>query len=248
LSGQSSLARPGASFDADERERALLSAADAEEPSADALGRLQQALGLTVDPSPLLVPRAQPTAPPGSLETAGGAGQGSSLLASKWLVATTASAALVGALVWSQLATPNAVDRSRAPSSSVATSEPSAPAPTAPEPSAATVAEPARPLSPAQELETGAPALRDELARLERARTALRDRRARVALTALDDYDLAHPHGTLREEAGALRIESLFALDEVARASDLARRFLRSYPHSVHGARVASRLEQRGAR
>lgn len=231
------------SGDADERERALLSAADAEEPSAHALSRLQQTLGLTVDPAPLLAPRMAAPAPRGSLEAAGGGGQASSLLASKWILLSGASAALVGALVWSQVATPHAAERAvGAPA--VATSGP------APVSGASATSAPA---GTAEARQAGssiddAPALRDELTRLERARTALHDRRARVALSTLDDYDRAYPRGALREEAEALRIETLLALDEVARARELGAAFVRSYPHSVHGARVSSQLEQRGAR
>jgi hypothetical protein len=152
---------------------------------------------------------------------------------------STAGVALVGALVWNRLAVPERTERSTA-SSSPSTSEPATPQPSAPASTG--------PTQPASDATLDAPALRDELARLERARTLLRDRRARAALTTLDDYDRTHPHGTLREEAQALRIETLFALSEVPRASDLAQRFLRSYPHSVHGARVSSQLEQHGAR
>jgi hypothetical protein len=229
--------------DIDERERALLRAAADEEPSAAALGRLQRTLGLTVDPVPLAASQDHAPAFGGPPAAAGSATPGASVLASKWLLLGSAGVALVGALTWSRFVTP-AVPRARPPAESVGTHAPAEPLPSAAESSALPADQSP---APRREAVADAPALRDELARLERARTALRDRRSGLALSTLDDYDRAHPHGALREEAQALRIETLFALGEVARGNDLAQSFLRSYPHSVHGARVSSQLEPRGA-
>jgi hypothetical protein len=101
---------------------------------------------------------------------------------------------------------------------------------------------------PAPRIEQAAPApeprssLTDELRQLDAARESLAKREAVQALRALDAYEARYPHGALREEALALRVETLHTLDRVA-ARELARSFLRSYPRSVHRARVQAQLD-----
>lgn len=108
---------------------------------------------------------------------------------------------------------------------------PEPPAPTAPAPTAVIAAAPV------------ADPLADELRRLDRARAQLRAQTAAQALASLDAYELQYPHGTLREEALALRIDTLVALERRASAHELARAFLRMYPGSVHRLRVQAQLD-----
>jgi len=228
---------------ADERERSLLSAAASEEPSAAALTRLQRTLGLTVDPAPSFGPEGPGQAAPAA-PTSG------TLWSAKWLLLGSAGVALIGALALTRGATspsPRAAESAGAPA---ATTAEVAPSPEPPAPLAAPRADDELVTDPAASAATP-PTLRDELARLELARSQLQRQRARAAQSALDDYDRVYPQGTLREEALALRIETLFLLRERAsarRATELARSFLANYPESVHGARVRGQLEQHGAR
>jgi hypothetical protein len=225
---------------ADEHERALLAAAVHEEPSPLALARLQRTLGLSVDPAPLTGLRRPPETSPTALPSR-------SLFASKWLLLGSAGLAVVGALVGA-LALTRAAKSPQPPAPTSRGALPAAPTQVVP-PSAlpGTLAHDQGADDPASTAATP-PALRDELVRLELARTQLRSQRARAAASALDDYDRVYPLGTLREEALALRIETLFALHEPARAAELARSFFLAYPHSVHGTRVRGQLEQHGAR
>jgi hypothetical protein len=230
--------------DASERERALLSAGAHEEPSADALSRLSQALGLTVVGPPLSsVPRALETAHHAPTHV-----HGASWLGSKWLLLGAAGMALLGAIALTRTS-PAVIPRAQVSTPGEASAKtPVAPVPGV-ESSTGEQALPAPDARPASEAHADAPpALRDELTRLEHVRTELRAAHARAALSALDEYDRQHPRGTLREEAVALRIETLLALHERAHASKLAHDFLLDYPRSVHGARVRSQLEPRGAR
>jgi hypothetical protein len=83
----------------------------------------------------------------------------------------------------------------------------------------------------------------DELRRLEGARARMRASAPAQALALLDAYDARHARGTLREEALALRIDTLVALDRVGAARELARVFLRTYPSSVHRLHVQAQLD-----
>jgi len=224
---------------ADEHERALLAAAIHEEPSPLALARLQRTLGLSVDPAPLTGLRRPPETSPAALPSR-------SLFASKWLL--LGSAGLAGLAVVGALALTRAAKSPHPPAPTSLGALPAARTEAVPSSALPSTRAPdERADDPANSTATP-PALRDELARLELARTQLRSQRARAAASALDDYDRVYPLGTLREEALALRIETLFALHEPARATELARSFFSAYPHSVHGTRVRGQLEQHGAR
>jgi hypothetical protein len=93
----------------------------------------------------------------------------------------------------------------------------------------------------------GAPAvdrLREQAEVLDgvRARLALGD--AAGALAQLGDYDRRFAGGSLREESLLLRIEALVREGDGGAASILARRFLKTYPSSVHADRVATLLKE----
>ena len=60
------------------------------------------------------------------------------------------------------------------------------------------------------------------------------------ALTRLDEYDHHFAGGPLHEESQLLRIEALARQGDRTSAASLARRFLKTYPASVHVDRVAA--------
>src|SRR5690606_12304952 len=65
------------------------------------------------------------------------------------------------------------------------------------------------------------------------------------ASRALDAYDAEFPQGTLRPEATVLRIRTLLARGERARAEKLADDFLAKHPSGVHAKRIRALLEQK---
>jgi TolA-binding protein len=78
--------------------------------------------------------------------------------------------------------------------------------------------------------------LADEVAAIKRARAALLSKDATTAIAALDDYDRAHPNGTMTEEALALRVRAdRLAGDEVGAAEALTKLETR-FPQSIHRA------------
>jgi hypothetical protein len=82
-----------------------------------------------------------------------------------------------------------------------------------------------------------------ELAQLEEARVALRDRNPGLAIEALNRYVRDFPSGGMRIEATALRVEALVALGQHEQGRALAQSFLTSYPSSPVAMRVRSLLE-----
>lgn len=87
--------------------------------------------------------------------------------------------------------------------------------------------------APLQAAERAAPSsLSDQLAQLQRARSALRSGQAAHALELLDTYQGQLDGQTFGAEATLLRIEALAATGQRERAAELARRFLHDYPNS----------------
>ncbi|HXU06098.1 MAG TPA: hypothetical protein VN903_34325, partial [Polyangia bacterium] len=81
--------------------------------------------------------------------------------------------------------------------------------------------------------------IRDQIALLDAARTAVRAGSSERALVLLHRYDASYPGGAFRPEALALRIEALNQDGRQAEAQALAREFLARYPHSPVADRVA---------
>jgi hypothetical protein len=80
--------------------------------------------------------------------------------------------------------------------------------------------------------------LGDEIARLDRGRTALGAGDAPHAVQLVDDYERRWPRGAFLQEAEMLRIEALVREGERDAASGAADRFLVAYPASPHLARL----------
>lgn len=99
-------------------------------------------------------------------------------------------------------------------------------------------AEPAEP-EPEVEAEREAPEpsasasdLHAEMALLGRARAALTAEDFEQALSLVDRYDREHPHGTMQEEAAALRVGALCEAGPKERWKRALRRFQRDFPAS----------------
>ena len=75
--------------------------------------------------------------------------------------------------------------------------------------------------------------LAEEVAAIQRARSAILSKNPRTALAALDDYDRAHPNGVMTEEALALRVRAArLAGDDIGAAEALTKLETR-FPESV---------------
>ncbi len=92
--------------------------------------------------------------------------------------------------------------------------------------------------APAAASATRAATLERETAALLQVRRDLREHDADAALAALAAYAHEFPDGLLGEEADALRVEALCALNRPDDAARAASSFLSRYPHSLHAARV----------
>ncbi len=88
---------------------------------------------------------------------------------------------------------------------------------------------------------TGA-SLQREVELLDAVKQSLRDGDPAAAERALDAYDTEFPAGTLKPEAGFLRIRSLLARGERARAVALGDEILARHPNSVHAKRIRAVL------
>lgn len=86
------------------------------------------------------------------------------------------------------------------------------------------------------------PDLRDEIALMDRARTALRSGAPGQALSALDQYRARYPRGTFGQEARVMRIEALAASGNRARALAETNAFLSQNPKSPHSERLRQLL------
>jgi hypothetical protein len=211
-------------------ERRLLSAAGDELPSPELTARMRQAIGITA--------------------VGTGAAGGSALAAAgktgglAWISAGLVTAAIVGgaAGIWSAY---------RPPATHAA--------PAVPAQCAAPLAAPAESVAPAPAVtrherrrahaslvaaaERGD--LRAEIAVVDEARTALRERSPRRALALLHRYALAYPEGTFGPEVEALKVEALDQSGEHRLASSLARTFVSEHPDSPLAERVARSIDDR---
>jgi len=149
-----------------------------------------------------------------------------------------ASAALVGGLIWQQVAPAPATPRALAPALSiqpvvaahaVAASDP--PRESSPDVSAATPAsgaESARSASPRAPSKT----LAEEVALLSRAETELHAGRFVAALRRLDEYERRFPKGALTQEDVAARVQALCGLGRVDDAQQQLKRLAPGSPHA----------------
>jgi hypothetical protein len=94
-------------------------------------------------------------------------------------------------------------------------------------------------------LESSRGDLREEIALVDEARTALREQSPRRSLALLRRYAAAYPDGTFGPEAEALRVEALDASGHHRLAQNLARDFVLRHPESPLAGRVERSIDDR---
>ena len=80
--------------------------------------------------------------------------------------------------------------------------------------------------------------LREQIAWLDRVRSALRARDSQAALGALAEYPRKFPHGEFAQEVTVLKVEALVQAGQLAAARLLAKKFTSSHPESPHVERI----------
>jgi hypothetical protein len=80
--------------------------------------------------------------------------------------------------------------------------------------------------------------LREEIALLDRARSALRSGNGGAALVELAQYTRRFPRGEFSQEVTALRIEALSQSGQAGAARALGKKFLAAHPESPHAERI----------
>jgi hypothetical protein len=88
------------------------------------------------------------------------------------------------------------------------------------------------------------PGLAEEIAAIDRARSALTDGDPTRSLRLIDRYEQRFRNGAFVEEAEVLRIEAHLRRGERTAASRVGARFLAAHPSSLHAARVRALLGQ----
>jgi hypothetical protein len=94
------------------------------------------------------------------------------------------------------------------------------------------------PSSASQQAATASSPLDIEIALLQDANVALRDKDGARALRLLDEHSRRFPNGTLAEESEAARVFALCQVGRADEARDVAGRFLREHPRSPLAPRV----------
>jgi len=222
-------------------ERTLLQAARGERPSPELSKRMAAGLGISVGAAVTAAAAPVAAAPVVAANSALGGWVAAGVLA-----AAAVAAGVVGVRTSSAPAKPAVHAKAAAPAiaaPAVVTPPAEAPVVTAREtrserieriekirrhPAAAPAAVPA----PARDL-------RDQIALLDAARTAVKAGSSQRALVLLQRYDASYPAGAFHPEALALRIEALSQDGRRAEAQALAREFLTRYPDSPVVDRVA---------
>jgi hypothetical protein len=214
-------------------ERALLEAGSAYRSSPATRARTLAALGVA-----------------GSvvLSTSAAGGAFSSLLAKLgWTKLAISAAFVAGALpagyyAWHRYHAPQPT-----PPAEVVAAPVAAPSAQPPAPAPAEVATPESPVtapsaSAARPAKSDRVALTAELGALDAVRSALAQGDPGGALSLLDSYAKAYPHGRLELEAEVLRIDALARAGQADLAKKRAETFLKRYPKSVLASRVRGYL------
>ena len=207
-------------------ERTLLQAARGERPSPELTARMAAGLGISVGAAVTAAAAPAAAAPVVAAKSALGG-----WVAAGMFAAAAVTAGVVGSR-WSAAPAPAAV-HTKAPAA------PAIAAPPADTPVAAPRIEKVRRRAAVAPVPTPAADLRDQIALLDAARTAVKAGSSERALVLLHRYDASYPGGAFRPEALALRIEALSQDGRRAEAQALAREFLTRYPHSPVADRVA---------
>ena len=231
--------------DGTDLERRLIGAIAHERPSAELRERLAQAicvplatLGGTAGANATQTAAATPKAAAGA-----SAGSGSNALL-PWLSAGVVGLAVAGAIVGASAWRGSPAREQPAPVSAPATVPVASPAPPATPAEAFPVTtdeEPANVTAPAQHrgrARATAGDLRDQIALIDRARTALSTSTGERALELVRQYQDKYSGGTCAPEAAALKIEALAKRGRLSESRALAARFRAQYGESPQTDRV----------
>jgi len=221
-------------------ERRMLEAAGGERPSPELTNRMRQAVGISAS---------------GMGATALAATKATGLA---WISAGIVAAAIVGGAVgiWTSSRHGGGATANRRPAAPVlcAVSTPSslpkpasslAPVEAPPAARPAHIAHNRTRLAVAATAEPKRGDLRDEIALVDEARTALREQSPRRALALLHRYSAAYPEGTFGPEVEALRVEALDGSGQHRLAQSLARDFVVRHPESPLAERVGRSIDDR---
>jgi hypothetical protein len=223
-------------------QRQLLSSMADERPAPNARNRTLAALGIA----------------PVALPTAGDAGARAPTVTKLTMGSTVGKIGVAGVIALGAALTMTAA-RSE-PSSTVESSttprqvaQVDRPMPPPPRASASMLTTPAQPVHARSEngkhtahaptSKPGAPpsahaSLEAQLALVTRAREALSDGQAGLAIARLDEYDARWKGGTFAQDVAALRVDALVALGDRSGAAREGARFVTAYPRSPHASRI----------
>jgi hypothetical protein len=211
-------------------ERTLLQAARGERPSPELTARMAAGLGLSAAAAVTAAPAAAAAAAPVA------AAKGSLAV---WVSAGVLAAAVGAGVVGVRMSAPPAPAVHADKPAAAVTARAEVPAVAASVPAERRIERARKRPAPAAHAPVPASDLRDQIALIDAARTAVKAGSTERALALLQRYDATFPGGAFRPEAQALRIE---ALDEAGRATEarsLARDFLARHPDSPLAGRVA---------
>jgi hypothetical protein len=215
-------------------EQRLLDAAARERPTRTASERMARAIGVAAPavPGTASTPNAHETVPPPAAVASGSA--------VPWVSGVVIALAVGGAWVVSRSDAPRSAPASFAAPVAVA----SAPGPAASGPGAtpATTSPPEAPATaaprPRPSAGPGAGDLREQIALLDAARSAMNAGKHARALSTLERYLTSYPAGSFRPEATALKIESLAKLGRSTESRAMADRFVAEHQGSPLAKRV----------
>ena len=212
-------------------ERSLLQAARRERPSPELTARMAAGLGISVGAA--LTAVAAPAAAAAPVAAA-------KTTLTAWLVAGAFAAAVATGVVVAQR---SPATEPTAPVKKMSVAVPAAHDDEAPSAAPVTAAAHEKRVEKTRRRPAPAPApagdLRDQIALIDAARTAVKAGATERALVLLRRYETSYPGGAFRPEALALRIEALAEGGRAAEARPLAREFLARYPQSPLSDRVA---------
>jgi TolA-binding protein len=92
--------------------------------------------------------------------------------------------------------------------------------------------------APSAEEKHSVRALGEQVALVDRARSALEEGDAAGTLRAMVEYDTRFPGGPLSQEVMFLGVEALVQRGDMRGAATLGQRLLAAYPSSLHAAKV----------
>lgn len=206
-------------------ERRILAAGARKGPSPEMLAHMAQKIGVSATAASVAVAAKELATGAAAAKATAGAGAGTTALL-PWLSLGALAIAVTGAVVGTQVWKSSSAAIPQAPAG-VTAPRAAAPSVNPPSPSTAVMAAPQGDDSLSNRKSTPSVSdLRDQIAVIDLARSAVNAGDGRRALDIVRRYQDRFPMGQFNPEAAALKIEALVRLDRVAEARVLAERFL----------------------